>query len=133
MQQLYETLQGDDEAQRIEAAEIIRSLIDRIVLTPGEDRIEIDVQGDLAGILTLSAQRKNRAADAAGSQVKMVAGQDLNLRPSGYEPMEGQNRIISETSDLRGKPLFWRDFDPRKHPRQHGLRGKTGTKPAVAG
>ncbi|MFN8683589.1 hypothetical protein ACDP63_20995, partial [Paracoccus sp. P2] len=50
------------------------SLIDRIVLTPGEDRIEIDVQGDLAGILTLSAQRKNPAADAAGAQVKMVAG-----------------------------------------------------------
>ncbi|MCJ1901452.1 hypothetical protein MR829_13850, partial [Paracoccus versutus] len=70
----YETLQGDDETQRIEAAEIIRSLIDRIVLTPGADRIEIDVQGDLAGILTLSAQRKNPAADAAGLQVKMVAG-----------------------------------------------------------
>ncbi|MDF3907807.1 hypothetical protein PFB07_23990, partial [Paracoccus sp. AS002] len=64
----------DDETQRIEAAEIIRSLIDRIVLTPGADRIEIDVQGDLAGILTLSAQSKNPAADAAGSQVKMVAG-----------------------------------------------------------
>ncbi len=57
VQQLYETLQGDDEAQRIEAAEIIRSLVDRIVLTPGEVRIEIDVQGDLAGILTISAQK----------------------------------------------------------------------------
>ncbi|ABL71204.1 recombinase family protein [Paracoccus denitrificans] len=79
VQQLYETLQSDDETQRIEAAEIIRSLIDRIVLTPGEDRIEIDVQGDLAGILTLSAQRKNPAADAAGAQVKMVAG-------VGFEP-----------------------------------------------
>lgn len=52
----------------------IRSLIDRIVLTPGEDRIEIDVQGDLAGILTLSAQRKNPAAGAAGAQVNLVAG-----------------------------------------------------------
>lgn len=57
VQQLYETLQGDDEAQRIEAAEIIRSLVDRIVLAPGEVRIEIDVQGDLAGILTISAQK----------------------------------------------------------------------------
>ncbi|WP_217809603.1 hypothetical protein [Paracoccus sp. J56] len=48
--------------------------MDKIVLTPGEDRIEIDVQGDLAGILTLSAQRKNPAADAAGSQLSLVAG-----------------------------------------------------------
>ncbi|WP_220180998.1 hypothetical protein [Paracoccus versutus] len=90
VQQLYETLQGDDEAQRIEAAEIIRSLVDRIVLTPGEDRIEIDVQGDLAGILTISAQTKKPAEGAGGSQVKMVAGarfqKYLPLHHGGWQP-----------------------------------------------
>ncbi len=50
--------------------------------------MEIDVQGDLAGILTIAAQTQNPAACAAGSQVSLVAGQDLNLRPSGYEPDE---------------------------------------------
>ncbi|WP_323010582.1 recombinase family protein [Paracoccus sp. (in: a-proteobacteria)] len=74
VQQLYEALQGDDEAQRIEAADILRSLVDKIVLTPVDGKIEIDVQGDLAGILMLSAQTKNPAAGATGSQVKMVAG-----------------------------------------------------------
>ena len=53
--------------------------MDKIVLTGVEGKVEVDVQGDLAGILTISAQRKNPAADAAGSQVKMVAGA-RNLR-----------------------------------------------------
>ncbi|RNI16187.1 hypothetical protein EB844_14795 [Paracoccus pantotrophus] len=35
--------------------------------------IEIDVQGDLAGILEISAQTKNPAEGRGGSQVKMVA------------------------------------------------------------
>ena len=41
--------------------------------------LEIDVQGDLAGILTISTQSKNPAAGATGLQVKMVAG-------AGFEP-----------------------------------------------
>lgn len=74
VQQLYEALQDEEEEKRIEAADILRSLVDKIVLTPVDGKVEIDVQGDLAGLLTISAQRKNPAADAAGSQVKMVAG-----------------------------------------------------------
>ena len=74
VQQLYEALQGEDEAQRIEAAGILRSLVDKIVLTPVEGKVEIDVQGDLAGILEISAQSKNPAEGRGGSQVKMVAG-----------------------------------------------------------
>ena len=41
--------------------------------------LEIDVQGDLAGILAISAQSKNPVALATGAQVKMVAG-------AGFEP-----------------------------------------------
>lgn len=44
------------------------------VLTPMEGKVEIDVRGDLAGILTLSVERKNPAAVTTGSQVKLVAG-----------------------------------------------------------
>ncbi|UHD47706.1 recombinase family protein [Aureimonas altamirensis] len=79
VQGLYEALQGEDEGLRIEAAEIIRSLVEAVVLTPVDGKVEIDVRGDLAGILTISAQSKNPAAGAAGSQVKMVAG-------AGFEP-----------------------------------------------
>ena len=43
-------------------------------------KVEIDVQGDLAGILMISAQTKKPADKAGGSQVKMVAG-------TGFEPV----------------------------------------------
>ncbi|WGR63730.1 recombinase family protein (plasmid) [Paracoccus ferrooxidans] len=79
VQQLYDALQDKDEGKRIEAADTLRSLVDQIVLTPVDGKVEIDVQGDLAGILTISTQSKNPAAGATGSQVKMVAG-------VGFEP-----------------------------------------------
>ncbi len=61
------------------AAEVLRTLVEDIILTPADGRIEIDVRGDLAGILTLSAQKQNPAALATGSQFEMVAG-------AGFEP-----------------------------------------------
>ena len=79
VQQLYETLQSDDEESRTAAAEVIRTLVQDIVLTPVDGKVEIDVRGDLAGILTLSAQSKNPAGGRGGSKVKMVAG-------AGFEP-----------------------------------------------
>ncbi|KTW04191.1 resolvase, partial [Sphingomonas sanguinis] len=68
--ELYAALQEDSEAKRMVAADVIRSLI----LTPEEDALQIDVRGDLAGILTLLVKKQNPAAVATGSQVKMVAG-----------------------------------------------------------
>nr|WP_081762311.1 MULTISPECIES: recombinase family protein [Paracoccus] len=79
VQQLYDALQDEDEGKRIEAADTLRSLVDQIVLTPVDGKVEIDVQGDLAGILMISAQTKNPASGAGSSQVKMVAG-------AGFEP-----------------------------------------------
>ena len=51
------------EANRAEAAEILRALIDRIVLTPNEEskKLEIDLYGDLAGILGLGRKQKRAA------------------------------------------------------------------------
>src|SRR5690606_7448702 len=79
VQQLYDALQNADEGKRIEAVDTLRSLVDRIILTPVDGKMEIDVQGDLAGILTISVQSKNPASGAGSSQVKMVAG-------AGFEP-----------------------------------------------
>ena len=79
VQHLHDTLQDDSEERRTEAADVLRTLVEDIVLTPVVGKIEIDVQGDLAGILMISAQTKNPALGAGSSQVKMVAG-------AGFEP-----------------------------------------------
>ncbi|MFD2238198.1 recombinase family protein [Aureimonas populi] len=95
VQGLYEALQGENEEKRVETAEIIRSLVEAIVLTPVDGKVEIDVRGDLAGILTISAQTKNPAGERGGSQVKMVAGGRFNLCPNfaGLLPVFGINEV----------------------------------------
>jgi site-specific DNA recombinase len=65
------------EENRGEAADILRSLVDRIELRPNQHgKLEIDLYGDLAGILSL-AGKKDRPLDQNDlsiQQVKMVAG-----------------------------------------------------------
>jgi site-specific DNA recombinase len=63
---------------RTEAAETIRSLIDEIRLVPENGRLEIEIAGDLAGILALANEHPRRVA--AGVQVTLVAGR-------GFEPL----------------------------------------------
>ena len=74
-----------DEKHRHEAAEIIRSLVEKIVLNPAPEgadaALTIDLHGDLAGILSLSAQTKKpprKGGDFTESN-KLVAG-------GGFEP-----------------------------------------------
>ena len=74
-----------DENHRHEAAEIIRGLVDKIVLHPLDEGADatmaIDLHGDLAGILSLSAQTKKppqKGGDFTES-TKVVAG-------VGFEP-----------------------------------------------
>ena len=69
------------EENRAEAADLLRSLIERIELTPKEGRLEIDLKGDLAGILTLAANKDRplNESDPSVQQVKVVAG-------AGFEP-----------------------------------------------
>ena len=81
---LHEALQQDD--TRAQAAEVIRSLVSEIVLTPEGGGLQIDVRGDLAGILTIATSGNQKspplsgAGFGVGSQVMMVAG-------IGFEPM----------------------------------------------
>ena len=99
MDALYEMLNSDIETPKLEASGILRTLISRIVLTPTEQGMEVKLEGDLAGMLSLAAgsglakggastngsfKRKNRPRGAAGlselkSQLEMVAG-------AGFEP-----------------------------------------------
>ena len=68
---LAEALNADE--NRAEAADIIRSLVDRITLTPNDEgKLEIDLYGDLAGILSLAANA-NRPLDASDPCVQQVS------------------------------------------------------------
>ena len=74
----------NDPAEQTEAGEIIRSLIDRIVITPANKRNLITLEGALGGILSLCAIGMDRHANARwkggrSGQVTMVAG-------VGFEP-----------------------------------------------
>ena len=65
------------EENRAEAADLLRSLVDRIELTPNDQgKLEIDLYGDLAGILSLAANKDRplEASDPSVQQVKVVAG-----------------------------------------------------------
>ena len=84
MAALHEALQQDE--TRAQAAEMIRSLVSEIVLKPEDGALQIDVHGDLAGILTIAAPVNQKgppllgAGFGGGSQVMMVAG-------TGFEPV----------------------------------------------
>lgn len=78
-------LREESEARRMEASDILRSLIDQIILTPEDGVLQVDLRGDLAGILAVAADQSDRpkrkkppeGAAAFGDlvqQVEMVAG-----------------------------------------------------------
>ena len=79
--ELRELLQHGPEAARLKAADMLRALISAIVLTPNDNGLEVDVQGDLAGILAIASNAKSPRPDGQGlSQLKVVAG-------TGFEPV----------------------------------------------
>ncbi|MEW8417747.1 MAG: recombinase family protein [Candidatus Thiodiazotropha endolucinida] len=78
---LRESLNDPD--KRTEAAEILRNLIEKIVLSPktGESGLSIDLHGDLAGILSVATNKDKPQIESNLSlqQDKVVAG-------AGFEP-----------------------------------------------
>jgi len=66
---------------REEAFGLIRSLIDAVILAPVDGKLEIELRGDLAGILALSGAGKQNAFSPKGKalQIKMVAGARSHL------------------------------------------------------
>jgi hypothetical protein len=78
---------------RAEAADHLRALIGKIVLTPepGRDDLRIDLHGDLAGILSIASQKRVRPGkapngDASGpNKITLVAGASFVSR---FAPIE---------------------------------------------
>ena len=74
-----------DESRRAEVAELIRGLVDRIVLTPvehnGRKTLAVDLLGHIAGILAMATQTKKppQRGGVSEESIKLVAG-------AGFEP-----------------------------------------------
>jgi hypothetical protein len=80
---LYDALQH--EASRAPAADIIRSLVSEIILTPKNGFLQVELRGDLAGILTVAAagRPKSPTSGEAGSVLTeqvMTVTANRNLR-----------------------------------------------------
>jgi hypothetical protein len=77
---LAQLLKGEDpEARR--AQQEVRSLMERIVITPGPERAVIELIGDLGGILTFASEGQFQLAAALGDHhsAPMVAGYRTQL------------------------------------------------------
>jgi hypothetical protein len=77
VERLEEALNAED--TRTEAADILRTLIDQIVLTPGEADLKAELYGDLAALLALdgeatSGKKKRPETAISGRQLSVVAG-----------------------------------------------------------
>lgn len=83
--ELHVTLNHDD--SRAEAADIIRSLIDEIVLIPENGELRIDLKGELAAILAFANGDKKPATNQRDGleQLKVVAGARFVQDPTKLE------------------------------------------------
>ena len=63
-------------AERDQAHEAIRDLIEKVVLTPVDGVLRVDLQGEIAAILQLAtaANKGRQELDPDGKQLVMVAG-----------------------------------------------------------
>jgi DNA invertase Pin-like site-specific DNA recombinase len=83
-------------AGRAEAADIIRGLVSKIVIAPNNGKAEIDIIGDLAGILRVSASAgadgKPKMPPVEIEQVKVVAG--AGLRQKSYQENQSHRLLM---------------------------------------
>jgi hypothetical protein len=77
VEKLAAELQRED--TRLEASEMLRGLIDSIVLTPDEGQLRIELRGNLAAMLT-AAQQTNRSPETGDLlvPVQLVAGAQID-------------------------------------------------------
>ncbi len=78
---LLMTQLGVRQDTRDEAMAAIRSLIDHVVVTPEDDRLRIDLRGELATIMQFASAKQKPTAEVRDglAQLKLVAG-------VGFEP-----------------------------------------------
>jgi len=72
----------NDDSIRLEAAETLRGLIDKIVLSPDGTNLRAELYGDLAHILALSEEepkKENRPGQTGPGRLSVVAGRRIHL------------------------------------------------------
>ena len=108
---LFAALQ--DEQTRLEAAEDIRSLVGRIVVAPGEEnKADLWLEGDLAGILTLAAGKKT-PAHPEDEQVLLTVGAGMgNRRERQNEKSGPDGAVSSSTSGVLLSMVAGAGFEP---------------------
>ena len=76
---LEEALNAED--TRLEAAEILRSMVDKVVLCPADGGMHAELYGDLAGIIGACEDHKDErpGAGASGRGLSVVAGTRKHL------------------------------------------------------
>jgi site-specific DNA recombinase len=58
---LHIAISGMDEASRLQARDILHSMLSAIYISPdGEQHTKVDIRGDLAGIIAICRQQKGR-------------------------------------------------------------------------
>ena len=96
----------NSEETRVEAGEVIRTLIDRIVLTPRKGGLAAELHGELASILALcheaDPKRKLPGTEVPGSQLSVVAGAGFDLYRT-FLVWVRQGRRVRVTTVLRSR------------------------------
>jgi hypothetical protein len=129
----------NDEAHRAEAADILRTLIDRIELRPvttkGQKTLAIDLHGELAGILSLASKQKGMIGnDVATECTKMMV---WAAPPTASQcrwrqwSRAHEGAIINERFNNRSRSGKERFSGARRRPRWTGRRPQEAT-PAQA-
>ncbi|MBK8174834.1 MAG: recombinase family protein [Rhodospirillales bacterium] len=98
----------NDEDRRNQATSLIRSLVDRIVLRPedsdGGRSLAIDLEGHLAGILSLAAKGgKGQPESGSGRETKLVAGTGLGhgYRGGAKGASTGKTDLIDSIEEIK--------------------------------
>ena len=87
---LHVALGEDDGEGRAAAAELLRTLVDKIVLTPVDGRLEINVHGDLASILAIAHEKSSRTENDDASQAPAREKRSrFNVHKSKGRPLSG--------------------------------------------
>ncbi len=104
----------NQDGSRSEASQLLRTLVDKIVLTPKSDKngLSIDLYGDFAGILNMATEKKELAGSQMLERLQLLPIND-NYAGAFQKSVGCGERI--RTSDLRVmSPTSYRTAPPRE-------------------
>ena len=103
----------NEQSTRTEAATLLRSLIDRIVLTPSEDgeSLTVDLIGDLAGILSIATNRDKRTIEYDLSEHQPVQESAETPRSSNGQDSTLAKQLAMVAGERQQRDLLFHSGD----------------------